>query len=157
MQSRSPSTAGFSLLWWHKKSSFHANSLCLLALLLWSFVQELNCRVLLHHSQSLTQTLGTPRGLAEAVPGRGNGRDIWEPGHIPQIRTLPCLTAGGATSLVILCCKSKGNGFSVPFWAGEQWRASFGNTVMGSLFQRIEFLLGCCETLGSQKQEHKSV
>lgn len=93
---------------------------------------------------------------------RERGRDTWEPGHVPQICAIPGLTVGRATSLVmpelgILCCKPKGNGFSVPFWAGEQWRVSFGNAVMGSLFQRLEFLLSCCETLGSQEQEHESV
>lgn len=98
------------------------------------------------------------RDPAESVPVREHGGDIWEPGHVPQICTIPGLTVGRATSLVmpefsILCCKSKGNGFSVPFWAGEQWRASFGNAVTGSLFQRLEFLLSCCETLGSQEHE----
>lgn len=37
------------------------------------------------------------------------------------------------------------------------WRASFGNTVMGSFFQRLEFLLSSCETLGSQEHEHEYV
>lgn len=110
---------------------------------------------LLHHRQGLSQTLGTPRGAAEAMPGREHGRHTWGTGNVPQIFTIPGLTVGRATSLVILCCKYKGNGFSVPFWSAEQWRASFGNTVMGSMFQRLEFLLSCCETLGSQ--EHESV
>lgn len=80
---------------------------------------------------------------------RERGRDAREPGHVPLFCTIPGLTVGRAASLVMLqlgslSCDSKGMDLLYLFGLVSRGESQLENAAMGSLFQRVEFLLGWC-------------
>lgn len=137
----------------HGESCFHANSRRRLSAQSYSFVQKINCGVVPRGNQGLIETWRKLMGSFSRVSKARSGDSRQAGGLLlvlchpacsyvclpaascarasagPAARTALLRTGGTAEGLGVArlggcCCHCRG--FCVPFWAGEQWRVSFG-------------------------------